>query len=466
MSEPQRKLNLLDVVCINVGIIIGAGIYESPPFVASNTSGPMVLLALWVLGGLAAFLGSICYAELTSAYPRQGGEYVFLREAYGGGVGFLFAWADLWIIRPGNIGTMAFVFANYAHQLLELKATRVSTLVAATLPIGILTLTNLLGVQSGKWTQNGLTIIKIFGLAAIIVTALVLLPPAEGGGLFDPPSATNSDGSSSGSSAAPSVAMIVIMFIYGGWNEMSNVAAEMRDPQRTIVRGLVCSALTVAGIYVAANWAFLRVLGFEGLVKADAVAANVMEMRFGGAGRVLISALICISSLGAINGMLFTGPRIYYALGCNHRSLAWIGHWNSRWSVPARAIVLLSVVTVGMVSAFGIYEDGFTRLVNFTSPVFWLFFLMVGLAIFPLRRRSRDDNRDSSTFRVPGGPVIPALFCLISAGMCYAGVDYAIRMRSVEGLWSICVLALGLAIVVVRRLQVGRGGQSVGPSGR
>jgi amino acid transporter len=435
MTQPRRQLNLFDVICINVGIVIGSGIFESTPFIASNTSGPVNLIGLWILGGVAALLGALCYAELTTTLPRHGGEYAFLSAAYGKNAGFLFAWADFWIIRPGNIGSMAFVFANYFHQLCGLTPSIPTTLSCALGSLGILTITNLLGVQTGKWTQNLLTLAKLLGIAIIIVTGLLLIPAANLSGAESEPHAPQS-------LSSHSLAMILIMFSYGGWNEMSNVAAEMHNPRRTIVWGLVGSALTVAAFYVLANIAFVRALGFSGMVHSSAVATDVMAIRFGSPGRILISLLICVSSLGAMNGTLFTGPRIYYALGCDHGVFQWLGRWNVGLGVPARALMLLSLVTASMLAAFGIYPNGFSRLVEFTAPVFWGFFFFVSIAVFVLRRQPCA----TEPFRVPGGPIVPAIFCLISAGMTYTGIRRAFEVRAWEAVWSIGILALGAAM--------------------
>ena len=453
-SGPQRHLKLLDVICINIGIIVAVGVFESTPFIASRTQGPEVLLTLWLAGGVAALMGALCYAELTTRFPRQGGEYVFLTEAFGESTGFVFAWSDFWIIRPGNIGVMAIVFAKYSCQAVQWENPSSSSLLClAILAIVFLTITNVLGVRSGKWTQNALTIAKVSGILAVIATGLWLLP-----------SASLVDIDRSGENAAPtsvtwgelisshSLAMILIMFSYGGWNEMSYVAAEMTNPRKTIIWGLIGSALAVAGIYLLLNAAFIRALGFEKFRASAAVASQLMEMRFGGIGRSLISALICISSLSAINGTMFTGSRIYYALGRDHYSLRWVGHWSQRFQVPVRAILLLSCVSSGLVIAFGRSKTGFEDLVRFTSPVFWLFFLGVGIALFVLRRRPAPVD----AFRVPWGPVIPAVFCLLSLGMLAAGIRHAFAVQYSESktwalpaLWALFVIMAGCLLAFV-----------------
>ena len=177
-STPVRQLSLFDAVCINVGIIIGAGIYESIPRIARNVGGPWGLVGVWVFGGLVALVGSLCYSELTTAFPRQGGEYVFLSRAFGRRVGLLFAWCEFWIVRPGNIGFIALVGGHFASQALRESMRPAGRLWFACGAIVVLTAINVFGVRMAKWTQNVLATIKVGGLAAIVFVAFALLPPA------------------------------------------------------------------------------------------------------------------------------------------------------------------------------------------------------------------------------------------------------------------------------------------------
>lgn len=165
-TVPKRQLSLFDSTCIIVGIIVGAGIYQSSPGVASSVGGSVGLMGIWLLGGLLSLVGALCYAELTNAYPKSGGDYVYLTRAFGPRVGFLFAWSELWVVRPGSIGSIAFIFANYANELNPFPgaADKMTALLGyATVAVAVLTGINILGVREGKWTQNFLTIVKIAG---------------------------------------------------------------------------------------------------------------------------------------------------------------------------------------------------------------------------------------------------------------------------------------------------------------
>ncbi len=428
-EDTRRQLSLLDSVSIIVGIIVGVGIFETTPLIASNTNGQMVLICLWILGGVLALAGALCFAELAAAYPKDGGDYAFLTRAFGKRLGFLFAWAQFWIIRPGNIGAMAFVFARYADQIAPLGLKH-GFLVYACSSVILLTAINAIGIHSGKWTQNLLSGVKVAGLLAIFAAAFFSIAPVP-----QPPPAYK----------VPELdfrfAMIMVLFTYGGWNDVSFVAAEVRRPERNLFRALLIGTLTVTLIYVLVNLAFLRGLGFHGVAQSEAVAADVLNSRFGDLGSRAISLLICCSCLGAINGMTFTGARIFYALGREQRAFAWLGTRGYRTDVPTRAIVGQSIITLGLVIAFGLYEDGFERMVLFSVPVFWFFLLCVGIALFVLRITDADTPRP---YRVLFFPFTPIVFCLTCAFMIYSSGTYAFEKRSPEGLWACAVMAIGI----------------------
>ena len=430
-AAPKRRLNLFDSTSIIVGIIIGSSIYKSSPMIASCVSGAGGLAGVWVLGGVLSLIGALCYAELATAYPADGGDYVYLTRAFGRPVGFLFAWAQLWIVRPGSVGALAYVFAQYANELWPLGKGSGAMMAYAGGAVVVLTLINMLGLRPGKWTQNVLTTVKFVGLCAIVVVGF--LSKSQGGG-------TTATG---GGSWNLSFAMILILYAYGGWNEMAYVAAEVRDPRRNILRSLVLGTVAVTGVYVLLNLAFVHALGFEGLCGSKAVAADVL--RRGGhewAGRA-ISVLICISAVGAINGMIFTGCRITYAVGREYRVYSWLGEWNESRGAPIRSLVVQAVVTLGLVIGFGRKAGGFESLVIFTTPVFWIFFLLVGVSLVVLRVREPGTPRP---YRVPLYPVIPALFCLSSLFMLHASFDWAWQNRSWEALWSLVILGVGLGL--------------------
>ena len=442
LAAPRRELTLLDSTCIIVGIIIGAGIYRSTPDIASLAPNPLWLIVLWLVGGALSLIGALCYAELATAYPQEGGDYVYLTRALGRRMGFLFAWCQLWIVRPGSIGAMAYAFAAYADRIWPQAESdnRPYVLVAyATASVVVLTVVNILGVPEGKWTQNVLTIAKVLGLAIIVAVGLMFAAPST--------TTVAATGASSRFSWTDiGLAMIFVLFTYGGWNEMAYVGAEVKEPRKNMLRALLIGTLAVTAIYVLVNLAFLHAVGFDGMQHAT-VAADVLELAIGPWAGFVISVLICISALGAINGQIFTGSRIYYAMGSDHRLYAWLGRWNARRGTPVCSLVIQGAITLALAIWFGLSEDGFESMVKFTTPGFWFFLMLVGVSLFVLRWREPAVERP---YRVPGYPVTPIVFCLSCALMCYVSVAHAIEHRSWEALWSMAILLLGLAMSFIR----------------
>jgi amino acid transporter len=248
--------------------------------------------------------------------------------------------------------------------------------------------------------------------------------------------------------------MIFVLFAFGGWNEMAYVGAEVREPRKNILRALLIGTLAVTAIYVLAALAFVHALGFAGAARKT-VAADVLRMVAGDGAATAISLLICVSALGAISGQIFTGARIYYAMGADRRLYGWLGRWNARRGTPICSLLVQAAITLALILWFGLNTDrfqnnGFEKMVIFTTPVFWFFLALVGIALVVLRKR---EPGRAAAYRVLGYPLTPLLFCLGCGFMVYSGVAYAIQHRSSEALWSIGVLLIGAVVSAF-----GRGG--------
>src|SRR5208282_3631634 len=219
-------------------------------------------------------------------------------------------------------------------------------LVYAVAAVVVLSGINLLGVRAGKWTQNLLTAVKFLGLLAIVVVGMCF--SADARGAAEPPATTSLD---------LGFAMIFVFYAYSGWNEIAYVSAEVRHPQKNILRALVLGTLAVSAVYIAVNLAFVHALGLAGLQKSQAVAADVLTLGIGPRAGQCISLLICLTALGGINGMIFTGARIFYAMGTEHRLYSWLGQWNAKTDTPARPLIVQAVVTVALTIGFGWNQD-------------------------------------------------------------------------------------------------------------
>lgn len=425
MEKPSPQLTLFDSTSLIVGIIIGVGIYQMAPSIAQGVGSAWGVMGIWALGGFLSLLGALSYAELASAYPQEGGDYVYLTRAYGPLAGFLFGWAQLAVVRPGDIAVMAFAFATYARTICDPFA---GTAVPYAQPIYAVTATllltgvNVLGVRQGKWTQNLLTSAKAIGLL-LIVAAAIFSPEASKAAAEKP------------GEIPLSLAIIFVLFTFGGWNEMAYVAAEVRNPSRNILRALVLGIVTVTGLYLLVNAAFLHALGFEGLKQSDAVATDTVAAVLPAGAGLFISVLVCVSALGAVNGLVFTGARISYALGADHRVFSVLGRWHARLGTPAAALIAQGLIATILVIALG----SFIHAVLYTAATVYSFYLATTLAVLVLRRK--DPTRERP-YRVWGYPAVPLAFAAVCVFLIYSAVTY----KPLIAAFSLVLLLIGLPL--------------------
>jgi APA family basic amino acid/polyamine antiporter len=425
-GAPKKELSLFDSTCIIVGIIIGAGIYETAPIVAKCLGSGLGVMLTWLAGGFLALTGALCYGELATTYPREGGDYIYLTRAYGRWSGYMFGWSQLAIVRPGDIALMAFIFARYAQSLYAPFGN--SGLFYAAAAIVVLTVINILGVKAGKWTQNLLTLTKIVGLVAISVAGLTVptqppQPPETGAFSWE----------------GLQLAFILVLFTFGGWNEMAYVAAEIKRPQQNIVRGLVIGTVAVTVLYLLINGAFLSALGLGGLSHSQAVAVEMMGRVFPQTAGRVIAVLICISALGAVNGLVFTGARISYALGADHKSFRPLGRWSGRFGTPVWALVVQGVISLAIVVVAGSFIDT----ILYTAPVVWLFFLATALSVFFLRHKEPHIPRP---YKIMAYPLFPLVFSTCSLFMLFSSASYALTKKPLGLLFLFAILFVGVMV--------------------
>jgi basic amino acid/polyamine antiporter, APA family len=430
-TQPRASLSVIDGVSIMVGIVIGIGIFKLPSLVAANVSDATTFIAVWIVGGLITLVGALVYAELAAAYPSTGGEYHFLSRALGQPTAFMFAWARISVIQTGAIAAVAFVFGDYAQQIVALGPHGPSIYGGAAL--ALLTLINLLGTYEGKSTQNLFTGLTVFAALAIIIAGFV------SPGVAAAPAAP-------ATSSALGLALLFVLFTYGGWNEAAYISAEVREPARNMIRILTLGTAIIVIIYVLMNLAYLHVLGLDGMRKSSAVAADATRHAFGDKGALLLSLVICATSLSTLNATIFTGARVYHALGEDLIALRGIGAWSGGGNNPRKALVLQGVIALALVIFGAITRNGFQTMVEYTFPVFWLFLLLVGVSYFVLRYT---DPERARPFRAPLYPLTPAVFVLTCAYLLYSSVAYS-KLGSLVG---IAVLLLGLPLLLLLRVK-------------
>ncbi len=429
MGGPARVLTLVDAVAIIVGIVIGAGIFRFPSLVAGNLSSEWAILGVWLAGGVISLVGAVCYAELAGAFPDPGGEYHFLTRAYGWRVGTLFAWARMTVIQTGSIALLAFVFGDYAQQLLPLGP--YGPPIYAALLIAALTLLNLAGLKPTAAAQ------RLF-FAATLVGLILLIGVSFGGA---PLAVASEPVATEGGWAGFGLAMILVLLTYGGWNEAAYISAEVRGGGRVFTRALLWGVGIVTTAYVAANAAFLHALGIRGLAGSQALAADIMRDRVGQSGAIAITLVILLFILDSVNVTLFTGARTNFAAGRDLAPLAFLGRWDEKRGSPWTGLVAQSVIALALVGLGSIDRKGVETLVDYVAPVFWLFFLLTGIAVFVLRRREPAAPRP---FRIPFYPLEPTVFCLAAGYLLYSSLTYTGR----GALAGLIVLGSGLPLLL------------------
>jgi APA family basic amino acid/polyamine antiporter len=430
VDAPRQVLDLKDAVALVVGIVVGAGIFKLPALVAANTGDGTTMMLAWILGAVISILGALCYAELASSHPNAGGEYHFLERAYGLEVARLFAWARMTVIASGSIAIFAFVFADYSTQLLRLG--EYSSPIYAGLLVAVLTAINIVGLNAGKLTQNLLTIVECSGLVLVTIAGFFFAHP-------EPAAAAPAS-----SQGAFGLAMVFVLLTYGGWNDAAYISAEIKHPERNIVRSLMYGLAIVAVLYILVSYAYLVGMGMGGLVKSQAPAADLLQRAWGGTGAALISIIVAVAAITSANATILTGARTNYALGRDWRLFHWLGKWDGARSVPVNAMLTQGAIALALV-ALGTYtRRGFETMVDYTAPVFWLFFFLVGMSLFVFRNWETDAKRP---FRVPFYPFTPLIFAGMCIYMLYSSLAYTGR----GALVGVAVLAVGAVLVLFKR---------------
>lgn len=444
-GTPLRVIGLREAIALIVGVVIGAGIFKAPSMVAGMTGDTAWMFGAWTLGGLMSIVGALCYAELATAYSDVGGDYHFLRRAYGRSVSFLFAWARFSVITTGSIALLAFVFGDYMTQLLPLGELPhdLSAALYAALAVIALSWINMVNVRTGFSTQAWLTAIEVGGLLLIVLAALTL---AGNGTVVAAPAAA--------SAAAPlpasfGLAMVFVLLTYGGWNEASYISAELKDGNRNMVTALVVALLIITLLYLSVTWAYWRGLGLAGMAASEALAADLLGMAFGPTGEKIVSAMIAVAALTSINATMIAGARSSYAAGRDWPVLAALGTWDAARGTPANALFIQCMAALLLIAVGFWSGSGFKTMVEFTAPVFWLFFLLSGLSLFVLRRREPGTARP---FKVPLFPLLPLLFCAMCLYMLWSSLSY-VYSQSLGG-WNaawigVGVLAIGIVLLLL-----------------
>jgi len=397
--ELKRSIGVVQATAMVAGTIIGASIFVQPSEIIRHVPTTGGMMAAWLVCGLLTLCGALVCAELASVYPRSGGVYVFLSEVFSPALGFLWGWAMLWSIHSGIIAAIAVVFARYVGFFVPLDDMGVRGVAVA--GILIFSLVNYFGVRSGSAVQTLLTAAKLAAIAAVLVFAAVKSHPSTLPAVV----AGTSPAFQGLSFQGFILAMSAGLFAYGGWHMVTYPAGETRDPERTIPRALLLGVLIVTACYLGLNAAYLSILPADQVAASTRIAADAATALVGPSAGLFIAALVIVSALGSMSGIILAGPRVYYAMARDGLLFRWMGAVHPRWQTPHWAIAVQAVVASVLV-ATGTYRTLFTRVVYSE----WLFFALLAVAVLKLRRRA--DYRPP--YRMWGYPWAPLLFIAAS----------------------------------------------------
>jgi basic amino acid/polyamine antiporter, APA family len=437
----SRVIGPWAAIAVVVGTTIGSGIFLVPTEMINAVGSPRMVAVVWIVGGFLSLFGALTYAELAAALPEAGGEYVYLREAYGPFLGFLYGWTQTWVAKSASIATLATAFAGY---FAELQPSMGRTVVSVGIPIGpdggpldvtlgqlfamglilVLGVLNSLGVRVGANVQIVFTLIKVGLIAAIILIGLgsgvgraenyATSIPAEGGvpGFF--------------------VAMVAALWAYDGWNNVAMVASEVKDPQRNLPRALIGGTLAIIAIYLLANLAYFYVLSSAEVGASERVAGDMMRRIAGDRGAQAVGVAVMLSIFAALNGSILSGSRVPYALARDGLFFRSFSHISTRYQTPSVAIILLSLWSSVLVLS-GRYKELFT-LVIFPS---WILYALATAAVIVLRIKRPDLPRP---YRTLGYPVVPIAFVLVAIALIYSTLIKSPR----ESCIGLAIIAAGV----------------------
>lgn len=440
-GELKRVLGPFDATCVVVGAIVGVGIFFTPKKVASLGGDEATALTIWVLGGTVAILGALTFAVLGRLYPKVGGQYDILRDAWGAPFAFLYVFCNLTAIQAGAVAVISIVCAeNLGVAATGQTPSSTTVMVLANALIVSLVCANVVGVRLGSNIQNVTVLAKLATLVAVMALGVFLgrhaLEPAT------PAAATGRQGSLL---TVLFAGMIPAMFSYGGWQQALWMGGEVKDPLRNLPRAIIGGVLVVIVVYVGASWAYFRLLGYDGVVNSRALAAEAVSAVFPSFGGRAVALAVAFSSFGVLNAQFLTGPRLTYAMARDGRFFGVFGKLHHRFATPVPAILLLGGIAIALLLIAG--RDGVDPLTAWVVVIDTLFFVLTGWSLVMLRRKHPEAAKISRPFLV-----IPITFGALEAMAIYGALAMPeVRNASIIGLVWVGCAALIYAIFFRRR---------------
>jgi len=432
-EDMRREIGLLLGALIVVNSTIGTGIFKTPAQVARLTDSMTMALGVWVVGGVIALCGALSMAELSASMPRTGGLYEILRRAYGPRLAFLFGWAKLTLLIPSAVGSFARLAAEALVSLLALPPNPTRD---TALSIGFLVLSaglNLMGVKTNALQQAVITVAKYVGVAFLAAVGL-LWPLSQSA----PAVVASASNIGPGGWVGAFAALVSVMWAYDGWADLASLSGEVKNPGRTLPKALIVGTVSIVALYLAANLGYARTLGLVGLqastTGSNMAGANLARAALGGVGQSLLSLLVLISCLGGTMGSLLTGSRIFVPMASDGLFVAWLGKISPTTHIPARAVAMAALLGLGYVTSrsFEQLTDGFV-------VGYFPFYILAVASVAILRYKEPDLERP---FRVPGYPVVPALFILGAVSLLWGALSSVDRTAGL----SLLVMLAGFPV--------------------
>lgn len=427
MAQLRQSLTLFDMTMIAIGGTIGSGIFLTPSLIAHSLPSPWLIVGVWVVGGLMALSGALSFSELAALMPKAGGQYVYLSEAYGGLVGFLFGWAYFLVVNAGGLGALSVAFATYLGYFVPLGP--VAAKLVAIGGLLALTTVNVVGVKAGAIFSDIFTILKIAGIFGLVAVGLTL------GSSHTTDFSLTISRVPGGIGAALAAAMVGVLWSYGGWQHSTYASAEIKNARRTLPLAMTIAAIAVTLIYLSANVAYMFLMTPAEIGASPRVAADAMSRALGPVGGTLISLAIFISTFGVVGIYTLTAPRIYFAMANDGLFFRRVAEVHPRFRTPAFSIIVQSLWASLLILFWGTFEN----LISYVVFTDWIFFALAGAAVFVFRRRMPDAER---TAPVPLYPITPAFFVAVSVWF----VAMTLKERPAQAWAGLAFLALGVPV--------------------
>ena len=424
----KRQIGFRTAVALIVGEVIAVGIFLTPSGMAKSLGSPFWLLVVWLVMGGMAFCGALCYGELASRFPEAGGGYVYLREAYGRPIAFLYGWMALLVMDPGLTAALAVGLASYAGYIFGLTSLAVKAVAIAA--IASVALVNIRGVSFGGWLVTSLTILKL-GLL-ILVIAWSFGTQSGNWSNFKP--LVDQRVGSEPLIGALAGGLVGAFFSFGGWWDLSKLAGEVRDPERTLPRALLAGVTILTLVYILTSAAFIYLIPLERVSSGETFVAQVGEAMFGRAGGNVLSAIVIISVFGSIAAIVMSAPRVYFAMARDGLFIPAAAAVHPRFGTPTRAIVIQAALACVLVLL-----GSFDTIISYFLFVVVIFIGLTVASLFVLRRRAAEIKGVALT---PAYPFTPVVFLLLTALILLLLGG----RRPLEAILGVAVVLLGLPV--------------------